>query len=101
MICDENNKTEVVLLTSIDSFCFQNNIVPTYIKLDVEGFENDAIDGALKTIALHKPKLTISVYHKPQDIFFFINKIHLINPDYKLYLRHHSRNIADTIRYCI
>ena len=53
---------------------------------------------ALKT----KPKICMSAYHRSEDIFELINKIHKINPEYRIYLRHH-RHISfwDTNIYCI
>jgi hypothetical protein len=35
---------------------------PTAIKLDVEGAENLVLDGGMKTIAAHKPKLILAVH---------------------------------------
>ena len=39
------------VVTSIDDFCTERNIVPDIIKLDVEGAEVDALRGARRTIA--------------------------------------------------
>ncbi len=58
------------------------------IKMDVEGAEDEAINGAKNTIAVYKPKLMISLYHRNRDIFYLPLKIKRMNPDYKLYIRH-------------
>lgn len=58
----------------------------SYIKCDVEGYETKMIEGAKSTL-LSKPKLSISAYHKPSDIFNLILQINSINPEYKFYLR--------------
>lgn len=58
------------------------------IKMDVEGAEEEAINGAKKTIAEYKPKLMISLYHRNHDIFYLPLKIKSMNPEYKLYIRH-------------
>lgn len=57
------------------------------IKMDVEGSECAAIDGAYRTILQHKPKLAISCYHRIDDIVTIPDKIAQIRGDYKLYMR--------------
>lgn len=58
----------------------------TYIKCDVEGMEKEMLEGAKNTLS-KKPKLCVSAYHKPSDIFNLINMICSINNEYKIYLR--------------
>ncbi|MDO5560877.1 MAG: FkbM family methyltransferase [Oscillospiraceae bacterium] len=60
----------------------------TIIKMDVEGAEEQAIDGCIKTIKKYKPKLMISLYHRNRDMFYLPLKIRKLNPDYKIYMRH-------------
>ena len=60
----------------------------TIIKMDVEGFEREAIWGASQTIARYSPKLMIALYHRNEDIFEIPLLIKSINPNYKLYIRH-------------
>lgn len=74
----------------------------TYIKADVEGAEKKALEGMSRILKEQKPKLNISAYHRSADIFELILKIHSINPDYKIYLRHHPYIPAwDTNIYCM
>ena len=58
-----------------------------YIKYDVEGAENEALDGSEHTIKAFSPTLLVSLYHRSEDIFELIIKVHEINPSYKLYFR--------------
>jgi FkbM family methyltransferase len=60
----------------------------TIIKMDVEGFEREAIWGAAQTIVRYSPKLMISLYHRNEDIFELPLLIKMLNPNYKLYIRH-------------
>lgn len=60
----------------------------TIIKMDVEGFEREAIWGSALTIAHYAPKLMISLYHRNEDIFELPLLIKSLNPAYKLYIRH-------------
>lgn len=72
----------------------------TYIKADTEGAEMQMLNGAVNTLK-QKPKLNIAAYHRSEDIFSLVNKIYEINPEYKIYIRHH-RHISfwDTNLYC-
>lgn len=59
----------------------------TYIKMDIEGAEYDAILGAKRHIAQEYPKLAVCVYHKPHDIWELPRLIDAIAPDYKFFMR--------------
>lgn len=61
----------------------------TYIKMDVEGAERDAISGAKQTILNFKPRLRIAAYHRTGDIFNIVKQVLEIRDDYKVYMRHH------------
>ena len=71
----------------------------TYIKLDIEGFEKKALIGAKKTIKKYKPKLVICSYHNLNDIWELPMLIKKLRPDYKIFLRHYSDFLMDTICY--
>ena len=72
------------------------------IKMDVEGAEKQAIEGAILTIKNYNPKLMISLYHRNEDIFSIPLQIKEINPDYKFFLRHQLYIPAwETNLYCI
>jgi len=73
----------------------------TYIKMDVEGVEHDALKGAEQTIRKHKPVLGISIYHKPQDLIDIPTYIKEIVPDYKFYFRVHKKLAIDTVLYAV
>jgi hypothetical protein len=85
---------ETIALDSLD-FGRQDQL---FIKLDVEGAESDALDGADKTILKHRPLMAICIYHKQDDLwsipFTLMNR-------YSFYIRHHSSTWYDTVLYCI
>ncbi len=72
-----------------------------FIKLDIEGAEQDAIDGAKKTIKKYKPILAICIYHKAEDWYKIPEKVLAIQSDYKVYLRHYMEGIFETVMYFI
>lgn len=73
----------------------------TLIKMDIEGAELKALIGAKNTIKKYKPKLAISVYHKIEDFIEISQYIMKLNPNYRLYLRHHGLCGTDTVLYAI
>lgn len=85
---------------TVDNLCDDKKV--TYIKMDVEGAEKEAIDGAEKTLKEQKPKLNIALYHRSVDIFDIPLQIAKINPDYKFHiLRHPYIPCWDMNLYCV
>ncbi len=85
---------------TVDELCADKDV--TYIKMDVEGAEIDAIIGAKNTLAEKKPKLNIALYHKFTDLFEIPLLIKSINPDYKFFIRRHPYIPCwDMNLYCI
>jgi FkbM family methyltransferase len=95
---DHNGSLEVEV-ASLDELLPDSEI--SFMKMDVEGAEMEALRGAADTIRRSKPKLAISVYHKRNDIFEIPIFIHQLNPGYKLYLRHHSTTFGETILFAV
>lgn len=82
-----SSKGEEIEATTVDELCAYKAV--TYIKMDVEGAEKEAIRGAENTLKAQKPKLNIALYHKSADIFEIPLQIAKINPDYKFHIRRH------------
>lgn len=83
----------------LDDF-FKSHESPTFIKMDIEGSELAVLRGCAETIRNHKLKLAICVYHKPEDIFEIPEYILSLNPDYKMWLRHYTNLVNETVLYC-
>lgn len=99
---DATNVTSIPV-TSLDIFFAdkKHDDLPTYIKLDVEGAEEDAIIGMKNIIKLARPKLAICVYHKPEDMYKLYKLICEIRTDYKFYLRHYANYFWETVLYAM
>ena len=70
-----------------------------FLKLDVEGSEMATLRGARNSIDRFKPKLAISIYHKPDDFFEIINYIKENHKYYKLYVDHYTVHREETVVY--
>ena len=73
----------------------------TFIKMDLEGAEQNALRGAVGTIKRNKPKLAICIYHSDKDMLEIIDFIHELVPEYKLCVRHHSTSQMETVVYAV
>lgn len=91
--------TESVDTISIDEML--NGSRATYIKMDIEGAELEALEGAAKTITTYRPNLAISIYHKEDDLWEIPYYIHQNYPWYKLYIRHYELTTNETVLYAV
>lgn len=73
----------------------------TFIKLDVEGAELEALKGAAATILRNRPKLAVCVYHRPGDLFEIPLFIKSLAPGYRFYLRQHQPVACETVLYAV
>ncbi len=91
---DVNTRIKV---NSIDNVCAQDKV--TFIKMDIEGSELAALEGAVNVIKRDKPRLAICIYHKPEDLYEIPFWIKETVPEYKLYIRHHTLTENETVLY--
>ena len=68
----------------------------SWIKMDIEGSEYDALLGCKNHIKKEQPKLSVSVYHGYEDIIRLPLLIDEINPSYRFYLRYYGGNLIPT-----
>jgi FkbM family methyltransferase len=80
------NGDVIINTLRIDSVIPEDENV-TYIKMDIEGAELEALKGAINTIKRCKPMLAIAIYHKAFDYLDLIEFCISLNPEYKVYIR--------------
>ena len=73
----------------------------TYIKMDIEGSELEALKGAQKTIRTNLPRLAVSLYHRTDDFFSIPQYIYELNDSYQFYLRHYGLSSCELVLYAI
>ncbi|HOE66229.1 MAG TPA: FkbM family methyltransferase [Candidatus Hydrogenedentes bacterium] len=74
---------------------------PTFIKMDIEGAEPYALEGAAGVIAKHKPALAVCVYHAQDHIWRIPLFLHSICPDYRFFLRRYSDECWEQVCYAV
>lgn len=73
----------------------------TFLKMDIEGAEMEALRGAEHIIRAQAPKLAISVYHRRDDVWKIPMLLLSYQPAYRFYLRVYSFTGNDTVLYAI
>lgn len=97
-VCDDSEYK--VKINSIDNVVDGKEV--EFIKLDIEGYELNALIGARETIKKNNPIITVCIYHKVEDLWEILNCIEELCPNYKYYVRHHNKVCRyETVLYCI
>ena len=78
-----------VRVTTIDDQMHSRGRVD-FIKIDAEGFEENILLGAARTMKKYKPILSFSAYHKPGDKEELPALVISIRPDYSCRLMNRS-----------
>lgn len=101
MVVDYKKEHELVEVTTIDEEVKARNLEVGLIKLNVEGFETEAIKGALQTIREQKPLLVISVGMLPQEFYELKPFIESLNLGYKFALRRSGFGISPLTNFAL
>ncbi len=73
----------------------------TFIKMDVEGAEYEALLGARGHILRDRPRLAICAYHCNNDLWRLQKLLHAWVPSYRFHLRHYSQTGLETVLFAI
>lgn len=90
---------EYIEVDSIDNLL--SDIPVTFIKMDIEGAEMEALKGAEKVIRVYKPKLAVCIYHRYEDLYEIPMYIKSLVPEYRLFVRHYSDSPSETVLYAV
>jgi FkbM family methyltransferase len=92
-----NGRGESISVVTLDEELRNEPI--SFIKMDLEGWEINALRGAEQTIKNNKPKLAIAVYHAAKDFREIPQYLLGLNPSYKVYLRHYTQGWSETVMF--
>lgn len=71
------------------------------VKMDVEGSELSALQGGENSLKRWRPKLAISLYHRPEDFFSIPLWLDSLHCGYRFFLDHYSIHQEETVLYAI
>ncbi|MGC1647264.1 MAG: FkbM family methyltransferase, partial [Candidatus Sulfotelmatobacter sp.] len=74
---------------------------PTYIKMDIESAEPEALAGGSELLRRHQPVLAICTYHRNEHLWDIPNLIHSIAPGYHIFLRRYAEECWEGVCYAI
>jgi len=87
-------------VVSLDDFVRRRKIAHVdFIKMDIEGSEIKALEGAKNTIKAFRPDLAICIYHTIDHLWKIPLLIKRLVPDYELYIDHKHIHPAETVCY--
>ncbi len=66
-VTTSQNKGVEVQCVDIDSFCHEEQIKPTLIKIDIQGHEIFALEGAINTISKFKPDIILEINNNDDE----------------------------------
>lgn len=87
-----------VAMTTIDAFCKKNGVEPTFIKMDVEGAEPEALKGAQETLRKYRPKCAVCIYHTWEHRWKIPLLLRDLVEDYDFYVKK-SQPYAETVLF--
>lgn len=73
----------------------------SFIKMDIEGAEQTALKGCEHIIKAQQPKLAICVYHQGNDMRVIFDTVKKMNQGYKVYIRHYTEGVVETVMFFI
>jgi FkbM family methyltransferase len=76
-------------------------VTPTYVKMDIEGAEPQALIGATDLLRRHQPILAVCTYHRTEHLWQIPNFIRSVAPEYNLFLRRYAEECWEGVCYAI
>ncbi|MFM8376059.1 MAG: FkbM family methyltransferase [Phenylobacterium sp.] len=71
------------------------------IKMDLEGWETRALEGARRLISEGRPKLALAVYHRASDFRDIARFALSMHADYRVHLRHYTQGWSETVMFFV
>jgi FkbM family methyltransferase len=72
-----------------------------FIKVDVEGAEDAALNGAIPVLQQRPAIVALSVYHRPDDLWQLPFRLHSINPGSQLFIRSLGNDGMDVVCFAV
>jgi FkbM family methyltransferase len=79
----------------------ERGITPSYVKMDIEGAEPDALQGASQIVTRHRPTLAICVYHAQDHLWRLPLAVAALVDNYRFVLRRYESDCWEVVLYAI
>ena len=73
----------------------------SYISMDIEGAEHNALLGAEETLRRWKPQVAVCAYHRREDLYDLPLLLRSFVPEYRFFLRHYTHDQTETVLYAL
>jgi FkbM family methyltransferase len=91
---------DTVAATTIDAFG-ESFAPPTFIKIDIEGFEPQCLAGARRTISENAPVIAVCIYHLQSHLWDILLQLHDYSPGYRYQFGPHLADGWDLVLYAV
>lgn len=91
---------EQVQMTTLDDLVAQG-MSPTFIKIDIEGFEPQCLAGGCRLISERQPVIAVSVYHEQNHLWRILLQLHGFHDGYRFSLCPHVSDGWDLVLYAV
>jgi FkbM family methyltransferase len=88
----------------VDGICLDESVPedgPSYVKMDIEGGELDALHGASRLMSRSRSVWAVAMYHRQDDLWRIPLFIRSLSDEYRLFLRRYAEGFAETVCYAI
>ncbi len=75
--------------------------LPTFIKMDIEGAEPDALRGASELLRKHLPVLAVCLYHRSEHLWQIPLYLHRTAPEYDVFIRRYAEDCWELVCYAV
>lgn len=91
---------QVVRMTTLDQMS-TDELPPTFIKIDIEGFEPQCLAGGRRVISECHPVIAVCVYHEQDHLWSILLQLHEYYPHYHFSLCPHLAEGWDLVLYAV
>lgn len=96
----EQTQASQVQTKTIDDFVKEEGLKKlNFIKMDIEGSELKALQGAEQAIRTFRPKLAIALYHKADDFILIPSYLENLKLGYEFFLDHFTIHREETVLF--
>lgn len=98
--CSQNKTSRPIQSMSIDDLVSERSLNRVdFIKMDIEGAEMAALEGAVETLKRFRPRLAITIYRSMEDFVDIPRMLQSLDLDYEFYINHYTVHNEETVLF--